>query len=617
MRETLGDTLLQETILVVDDDQGLMDLLRDFFVTEGYQVAVATTGDEALVSYQQVHPDLILMDIHMPSMDGLAACQALRDLVDGEQIPIVLMTGFNDLHWMARAFEVGATDYITKPFELPLLLQRVRRSLRIWQAERELRESQRLLSTLMSHLPGMAYRGKPTMQRTMTFLSQGAVNLTGYLPAELVGPGAQPYGDLVHAEDRAAMWQSIQEAMASRQPFQATYRLRTAEGSEKCGWEQGQGVFAATGECLALEGFVVDITERKQHEEALQQSVEEYRQLFEAAHDAILIILPINGRIIAANSRASAMYGVPQTRLLEMTLQDVSYPQGPGTRLDDAPGLHLEIIRRPGQDDELLVEVSQVPISYEGQPAILRISRDITERQQALQRVAQAERLAAVGRLAATLAHEINNPLQAIQSHLDLILDFPITPEEKESSLLLIRREIERLGQGSRRILNLARPATDPPQAVWLDIIVGQALRLLRQQIEEAQAQVNVALRPVSPVLADPDALTQVCLNLILNTLEALPPHGQLDLDLSSEDSYVYLRCTTHGQSIPLHHLPHLFKPFFSTKGKGTGLGLYISHELITQYGGTLTAQNLPEGSGVTFTVCLPALEALQDPNND
>ncbi|HEY9851408.1 MAG TPA: PAS domain S-box protein [Leptolyngbyaceae cyanobacterium] len=141
------------------------------------------------------------------------------------------------------------------------------------QAEEALRESQRALFTLMSNLPGMAYRNLYDEHWTMEFVSEGCFELTGYLPEDLIGNRTISYEEMTHPEDRASVRYAIESAVISRQPFELVYRIITATGEPKWVWEKGQGIFSSSREPLALEGFITDINDRKQAEEALQKAL--------------------------------------------------------------------------------------------------------------------------------------------------------------------------------------------------------------------------------------------------------------------------------------------------------------------------------------------------------
>src|SRR5262249_52468901 len=126
------------------------------------------------------------------------------------------------------------------------------------RAEETLRENQRMLATLLSNLPGLVYRCQNDADWTMEFVSEGCRELTGCAPEELLGNGKTSYGQLIHPEDQRPVFEVVQTALRERQPFELTYRIRTASGTEKWVWERGRGIFSAAGELLALEGFITD-----------------------------------------------------------------------------------------------------------------------------------------------------------------------------------------------------------------------------------------------------------------------------------------------------------------------------------------------------------------------
>jgi PAS domain S-box-containing protein len=147
------------------------------------------------------------------------------------------------------------------------------------QAEQAVRESQRTLSTLMSNLPGMAYRCRNDEDRTLEFASEGCFALTGYRPEELVGSKVSSYGELIHHDDQILVRESVQAALQTAEAFMLQYRIRTAAGEERWVWEQGRGVFSADGTLEAIEGFIADTTERIAAETALRESEERFRTL--------------------------------------------------------------------------------------------------------------------------------------------------------------------------------------------------------------------------------------------------------------------------------------------------------------------------------------------------
>ncbi len=241
-----------------------------------------------------------------------------------------------------------------------------------------------------------------------------------------------------------------------------------------------------------------------------------------------------------------------------------------------------------------------------GEEEVLILVRDITNRKRAEKEAMRAERLTTLGLLAAALAHEINNPLQVLESHLELMLDFPLEPGESEKYLRILRYQVERLNALTRKVLNYARPRPAPRQPVSVTRTAMQVLGFVARQLQQSQIRVTTNFQSVPPVLAAPEQLEQVFLNLVINAIESMPAGGRLHIAIYPEDGQVVAAFTSSSPAIPPEVLPHIFEAFYTTRPDGSGLGLWISHNLLQQHDGSLTAENLPDGQGVVFTVKLP-----------
>lgn len=233
---------------------------------------------------------------------------------------------------------------------------------------------------------------------------------------------------------------------------------------------------------------------------------------------------------------------------------------------------------------------------------------ELAERRRAEKQLIQSERLAALGRLAASLAHEINNPLQAMQSHLDLVLDFPVPQAEKEEYLQIIRQEVERLKNIVRHVLSFARPQPLAVQLVSVVEVIQHVLALSKKQLQQNNIEVITTYQIVPPVLTVPEHLSQVFLNLLINASEAISKNGWIHISVYQDGHEVAISFENSGPIIPKDVLNSLFEPFVSTKANGNGIGLWLSHTLIQQHNGTLQVKNLGNEVGVVFTVRLPAV---------
>lgn len=205
------------------------------------------------------------------------------------------------------------------------------------RAEEALRESERRLKTLMDNLYGMAYRCRNDRQWTMEFLSAGCEELTGYPPEDFVSNKKRSYDELILPEDREYVWDTVQAALAARGKYALEYRIRTASGAVKWVWEQGCGIFGDKGDVIALEGFILDITERK----LAQQVQARLAAIVENSDDAI-ISRALDGTITSWNAGAERLFGWTAEEVVGRSISDLIQP--PEER--DRTRRNIEAIRR-------------------------------------------------------------------------------------------------------------------------------------------------------------------------------------------------------------------------------------------------------------------------------
>jgi len=250
----------------------------------------------------------------------------------------------------------------------------------------------------------------------------------------------------------------------------------------------------------------------------------------------------------------------------------------------------------------------QIAVAIENARLYQTVQQELVERKRMEQQIMRTERLAAMGNLAATLAHEIKNPLQAIQSYLELVMDFTLEMGEREEYLNLCSQEVDRLTQITERVLNLARSSDNAkPVPVAIHGLVERALALVKIPIEKNSIQVTASCPPDLPLVqAVPDQIIQVLLNILVNATEALSNGGNIHINAFLDGSMVALTVSDDGPVIPHEYVDRLFEPYFTTKPDSTGLGLYICHHILTQNGGSISVANTGAEHGVTFTVRLP-----------
>lgn len=259
----------------------------------------------------------------------------------------------------------------------------------------------------------------------------------------------------------------------------------------------------------------------------------------------------------------------------------------------------------PTNAADSLVELSSMINELE--PGIDRL---IEQRQQREREVMRADQLAMVGQVAAGFAHEIRNPLTAVKMLVQTGRREGGTPLGNED-LEVIEHEIRRMERSLQRFLDFARPPRPERRPLDVRLVIGRVLTLL--QTRATRQSVTFAYRrPELPIIvnADEDQIQQLILNLVMNALDAMPAGGSLECRIeTAENGFVQLRVSDSGPGIPVDLLPRLFDPFISTKETGIGLGLAVSFRIAESHGGSLSAENLPEG-GASFIVRLPSVDS-------
>ena len=297
-QESSGNDLSQAASALLGSSVSAPQKRADFELTSAFQ------GQEGLAEVRQAVGSgrpfaMAFVDVRMPpGWDGIETTARLWEA--DPDLQVVICTAYSDYSWDDMSARLNTSDRLVilkKPFDLVevlqlahalttkwLMTQRARwrvndldrmvsqRTADLASANQKLQEQQRVLSTLMGNLPGMAYRCHADSERTMEFLSDGCLGLTGYAPSDLTWNRKVAYGTIIHTEDRPAVQAQIQAALAARRKYQLTYRITTAGAVERWVWEQGMGVADADGKILALEGFITDISERKRLEQQVRQA---------------------------------------------------------------------------------------------------------------------------------------------------------------------------------------------------------------------------------------------------------------------------------------------------------------------------------------------------------
>jgi len=380
----------------------------------------------------------------------------------------------------------------------------------------------------------------------------------------------------------------------------------------------------------ATVAFLRDASERWRAMSALQESEERFRMLVEGAPDGVAILNA--GRIRFLNPRAARMFGLESSeagrgRLITEFLWPEQTSRGDDLNRElvqpgETQGEPAEYRSRSVDGRELSVEISAIPIDFGGERAVLAFARDVTERKAIQNRLAEAERLTALGVLSAGVAHEINNPLAYVLLNLEYLRrELPLLAKEPhriEDFMMRVNDAFhgaERVATIVRDLRTFARGDDSVRGPVDLVEVMEAALNIASSTLHQ-RARLVRDYRGTPVVDGNPNRLEQVFLNLLLNAAQAIQgdedaEHNEIRVGLRTEGPQIVAEVTDTGSGIPPSLLSRIFEPFFTTKpvGVGTGLGLPICRSIIATHGGTLSVES-QLGQGSVFRVVLPASKA-------
>jgi two-component system NtrC family sensor kinase len=356
----------------------------------------------------------------------------------------------------------------------------------------------------------------------------------------------------------------------------------------------------------------------------------EFTTLLVEGANALIVAVDVTGTVTAFNRAAERTTGRRRQEVLGQDWVDAIVPVPRRAELRAAfstfltTGAPLEVegqvIGAGGQPRAIAWQFSHVR-DDDAVVGVVAFGIDVSERLRAeaeRQAIAQAarraEKLAALGTMAAGLAHELNNPIGIMSSRIELMLleGGPVLPEEVREDLQVLHRQTQRVARITQGLLSFARSSSGERGPVDLNHVVRETLLLAERQIAKGGVELSVELaRDLPAVLGDADTLQQVVLNLVTNARDALAAAGgQITIVTRPRDgkpSIVELVVADTGPGIAPEDVARIFDPFFTTKPTGTGLGLSVTHGIVREHGGTIDVESAP-GRGSRFILSFPAL---------
>jgi two-component system, NtrC family, sensor kinase len=663
------------TLLIVDDDPVARERLREIFEGADYRVVTATEASSALRVLKGVRCDLVALDLEMPGVDGLALCRLLRSQPQTGKLPIIALSDSDDEAHKVQAFTAGADDYITKPSTPGELLSRVSLHVRTSQREWALIGSNRELRFLSDIGRGLLRALEPEqLVRRVAGATYDATDAS--LCAAYVTVGRDKHAVCVFDREGSAEDPSLLDRRALQEWLRSTESTGSHLEVEKSAFflqDDSHSVeyiapfrFAGRSKGALIVAFDrredCSEPERRLIDAAAQQTslAAHICSLYQAARDtsfslakeverrtaeteaqkrfieAIIDSLPLSlyavdreYRVVAWNrNRELGELGIPRGSVLGknvfnvLTRQPRDVLQTEFSRVFESgeiERIEQETTTTKGEVRHWLISKIPMWADTSGQVShIITVGEEVTDRVEANRAVARAEKLAAVGRLAAGVVHEINNPLATISACAESLEArvnegaFDGSPElnDLREYLGLIRSEAFRCKSITMGLLDFSRTRASDHVTIDLADVIGSAERLLSHQKRNTAVEFHLEIAfDLNPVSGDPGQLQQAVIALATNAIDAMPFGGSLTIKGRNEAEKVIVEIVDTGVGIPAENLPKIFEPFFTTKevGHGTGLGLAVCYGILTDHDGTLDVQSTV-GTGTTFTITLPAV---------
>ncbi len=504
---------------------------------------------------------------------------------------------------------------------IPVLYSTFRDISERMKAETRRKESEFQFRNLAEHSPNMIFINQAGK---VVYANRKCEETMGYSREEFLSSDFD-FLSLMWGESRDRARENFQRHMMGDELLTTEYSMLTRSG-KRFDTLLSSRIIRYQGE-RAILGIITDITDRKRTETALAESELMYRTLVRTSPDAIIVTDPEG--IVTEVSRQTIEqlgYGSPE-ELTGRNLMELIVAKGRETMQKDllrvlelgaAKNMEYSLLRKDGMTFLGDMNVSVVKDLHQSPRALIFSIRDITQRRQMETELARVERLDALGVLAGGIAHDFNNILTAISTNISMAQMFGNLEEEISKMLDDAEAASSRAKNLTQQLLTFSKGGLPVKNPIRIS-------RLIKETSEFALSGSNVVCtydlaENLKTVDADEGQISQVIQNLIINADQAIPGGGTIrilaentrlekgETVLAKEGEYIRISITDQGTGIPKKHLNRIFDPFFSTKYKGSGLGLSTVFSIVNNHGGQIQVSS-EAGEGTTFTICLPATD--------
>lgn len=665
-------------ILIVDDREENRYLLETLLKGKGHDVQSASNGMDALEILSAGGIDLIISDILMPVMDGFQLCRKVKTDETMRHIPFIIYTAtYTRPQDEAFALKIGADRFIQKPCEPGVFMEAISAVMAnprcrdpasmpapVHEEEMLKLYSERLVRKLEQKMLELEkeIKARKEVEETLRASERKYRELYDFLPipvyemdleGNLISGNRAIYenfrGTKEDIKKGFKVWQAIspEEVDKSAKNIQRLLRGEQIERTEYTLKRLDGSLFPAIvissviyneGNPVGLRGAIVDITARRQQEEALKESEERFKMLFEYAPDAYYLH-DIGGRFIDANKASEDLTGYSKEELIGKSILELGL-LSPNEFLKAAESFKKNVNGLATGPDEFILnrkdrkqvvtEITTLPTTIGEKEVVLGIARNISEQKILKEQLYQSQKMEAIGRLTGGIAHDFNNMLTTIIGNAEIALK----GIEKESPLREAVEDIKQAGQKAanltRQLLAFSRRQILQTEVFNINEVVGDMHKILQRLIGEDILLEKRLYADLGMVEADRGQIEQIIMNLAVNARDAMPESGKLTIETlnieldegyasshypATPGEYVMLSLSDTGIGMSKEIRDQIFDPFFTTKekGKGTGLGLSIVYGIVKQSKGYIWVYSEP-GKGTSFKIYLPRVNRADSP---
>ncbi|MEW5914711.1 MAG: PAS domain S-box protein [Thermodesulfobacteriota bacterium] len=503
------------------------------------------------------------------------------------------------------------------------------------RAQARVEQERRLVASILEVVPAAIF--VVDREHKVMHWNRACEELTGWQRQDILGtdqvwkvfnrPQGVSLADLVVADDPARLREvygpeGLRRSPLAEDAWEAENYFTNLGGRPKWLFFSAAALRGADGQITGAVEAILDTTDLKELQRQVAESEALYRTLVESNREGIA--LHDYERFVFANQAFLEMFGLDRLEAaggdyLKLLAEESRRPylewlRGAESGQASAGVFEGQGLRGAGGFD---LELTATPCPFRGSSALLFTTRDVTLRKSMEEQLIRSERLAATGKLAFDIAHEVNNPLGGILTYAHLMGEDLGPESEQAETVQKIIKLANRCKIIVRGLLDFARQDTPEKEPLDINWTLTEVLSLMEGHLILKNVQVVKELDPRLPEFwGHRSKLEQVFLNLVINAAEAMQGRGTLNLSTrwDPEAAEIRVRFADSGPGVPAEVASRIFEPFFTTKprGRGTGLGLAISHGIITQHGGRVELDSRP-GEGAVFTIHLPASGVLNE----